>query len=179
MPSDLTPKQEAKYYVYALIDPRDGKPFYIGKGSGKRHAHHVYEWNSWKSSGGHRNQRKLARISEIHAAGLSVSVEILEKDLTEAAAFKAERLKIREMRDALTNLSAGCRSELETAFEEINYRIGRMRSPKQWQREWVRTHGRLPDSDEWGYYFDIFRGHVDLRKHIRALMENGPQAQRA
>jgi uncharacterized protein len=27
-------------YVYLLIDPRDGKPFYVGKGSGERYAQH-------------------------------------------------------------------------------------------------------------------------------------------
>ena len=28
--------EEARFYVYELIDPRDGKVFYIGKGQGRR-----------------------------------------------------------------------------------------------------------------------------------------------
>ena len=33
--------EQLNYYVYRLIDPRDGKTFYVGKGKGNRVFAHV------------------------------------------------------------------------------------------------------------------------------------------
>jgi len=38
---DLSTIERLKYYVYALIDPRNNKPFYIGKGKDNRIYNHV------------------------------------------------------------------------------------------------------------------------------------------
>lgn len=35
---------EEKYFVYILIDPRNDKPFYVGKGIGKRFSNHLKEY---------------------------------------------------------------------------------------------------------------------------------------
>ena len=36
-------EEKLEWYVYALIDPRDGRLFYIGKGKGNRVFAHAHE----------------------------------------------------------------------------------------------------------------------------------------
>ena len=38
---DINTIKELGYYVYMLIDPRDGKPFYVGKGKENRVFQHI------------------------------------------------------------------------------------------------------------------------------------------
>jgi hypothetical protein len=69
------------FYIYALKDPRSGKPFYIGKGTGIRAWSHIA--NVDKSSKG-------KRISEIQNLGHEVDVAILVSDLSEFQALRLE-----------------------------------------------------------------------------------------
>lgn len=56
------------HYVYAYYDPRDNKPFYIGKGFGGRvHAH----------ESGRANLKTQEKIDEIRKAGKTHRIEIL------------------------------------------------------------------------------------------------------
>lgn len=89
-------------YVYALIDPRDGATFYIGKGTGRR----MYQHEKDVKRGGGVNAAKCTRIGEILAAGMNVRHEILSKHATEALAYAAERDAIAAHK-ALTNANAG------------------------------------------------------------------------
>ena len=83
------------YYIYALIDPRDDKVFYIGKGIGNRVFMHEIE--SGKSIGSEK--MKLKKISDIENAGFSVKKLIVNWGLTESEAFAAEaaQAKINEI----------------------------------------------------------------------------------
>ena len=68
---------ELGLYVYMLVDPSSGVPFYVGKGRGTRFASH-----GWEAMLGPDDTEeapvgaKIARIREIGKAGL----EIVEKD---------------------------------------------------------------------------------------------------
>jgi len=74
------------YYVYALIDPRDNKVFYIGKGTGNRvFSHEIESGKNQKSE-----KSKLQRIREIESCGLSVRRMIVNWGLSESEAFAAE-----------------------------------------------------------------------------------------
>lgn len=73
-----------KYYVYLLIDPRDGRPFYVGKGCGDRIQHHEAEARSGRLGA------KCERIREIFAAGLQIKREIESRHEDEAAAYARE-----------------------------------------------------------------------------------------
>ena len=74
------------YYVYALIDPRDNKVFYIGKGIGNRvFMHEIESGKSLESE-----KLKLKKIRDIENSGFSVKKLIVNWSLTESEAFASE-----------------------------------------------------------------------------------------
>ncbi len=62
------------FYVYQLVDPRDDKAFYAGKGQRGRAWDHERNVRSGKPGA---NPRKNGIIAEIIAAGLSVKIQIV------------------------------------------------------------------------------------------------------
>lgn len=74
------------YYVYALVDPRDDKVFYIGKGIGNRVFSHEIESDKARKS----EKKKLQKIREIENSGFSVKRLIVNWGLSESEAFSAE-----------------------------------------------------------------------------------------
>jgi len=121
----LTPKQEA--YVYALVDPRDGKSFYIGKGRGGRIHSHVAAVRAGKVD----NPGKCQRIREILSEGLEVSEIILATFATDDEAYSEERRLI-DATSGLTNLRPGQSNETERAQEMAKSCIGRMKPFQVW-----------------------------------------------
>jgi hypothetical protein len=97
-----------QFYVYHLIDPRDGKPFYVGKGQRKRGNDHVKDLIVHQKASEHP---KDIRIREIVGAGLDVEVKIIERFAFEVDALDFEREQINEIGlENLTNILSGYKS---------------------------------------------------------------------
>ena len=91
-----------KYYVYKLVDPRNNKPFYIGKGSGKRVTQHEKE-----AKLGYIHP-KCDIINAIIKDKLEVVREIVQYFELEADAYAYEKQLIKEIGlKNLTNLVPG------------------------------------------------------------------------
>lgn len=92
-PSEVSEK--LKYYVYRLIDPRNGETFYVGKGKGDRIFQHVRSVSFGIESADLGDEDaielKLQRIKEIHSAGLEVGHVIHQHNIeTSKIAFQVE-----------------------------------------------------------------------------------------
>jgi hypothetical protein len=93
-----------KFYVYRLIDPRNGETFYIGKGKGNRVFDHA---RGELAAGEDELDDKLQRIREIRVDGFEVAHVIHRHGLaTETLAFEIESALI-DAYPGATNLVGG------------------------------------------------------------------------
>ncbi|NTG07137.1 GIY-YIG nuclease family protein [Rhizobium rhizogenes] len=109
------------FYVYELIDPRNGMVFYVGKGCGKRIEQHAREAAKGRVS----NPAKYSRIKAIHDEGLKVIERIVESGLTEREALATERRLIAEGKETLTNVSHGSYAVEDILLEHAKIGIER------------------------------------------------------
>ena len=93
------------FYVYRLIDPRDGETFYVGKGYGNRVFAHIRAEGVADCDG---MDNKIKRIREILLADLEVSHVIHRHGMDEATALEVESALI-DAYPGLTNLVGGAR----------------------------------------------------------------------
>lgn len=92
------------YYVYVLIDPRDNKIFYVGKGKGNRVNQHLLGALDENS----QETEKIKRIRDIQGQGLQVGLDIIRHELTEKEAFEVESALIDLLGlENLTNIQNG------------------------------------------------------------------------
>lgn len=80
---------ELKHYVYCLVDPRDNKIFYVGKGQGQRvfaHAAGAMEKDA--------DSEKIAQIKAILSEGKKIKHYVLRHGLDEETAFEIEAVLI-------------------------------------------------------------------------------------
>jgi uncharacterized protein len=95
--------ESLKYYVYIYSDPRDGKPFYVGKGMGNRAFSHLRDDSE---------SEKVRRIKEILNDGVEPTIEILVHGIAdEETAMRIEASVIDLIGiDKLTNAVRGYES---------------------------------------------------------------------
>ena len=92
----------AEYYVYELVDPRNNKVFYVGKGLRGRVDQHEREARKGKQS------KKCDLIREIEASGRSIIKRKVSAFQSEVYAFRAEAELIERYRlENLTNVHPG------------------------------------------------------------------------
>lgn len=95
------------YFVYALIDPRDGSIFYIGKGKNNRPYRHLEEAKKTNKINKGQNPYKIRKIKNILAAEYDCyEIKYLHENLSEKEAFELEIKEIAS-HDNLTNISLG------------------------------------------------------------------------
>ena len=85
-PSEVIEKLQ--YYVYRLIDPRNGETFYVGKGKGNRVFNHLM--CALNEENLNEVTDKLQKIREIHSVGLEIIHVIHRHNLTEDQARVVE-----------------------------------------------------------------------------------------
>lgn len=115
-------KRPDRFYVYALIDPRDGEVFYVGKGSGQRAHQHVRAVRYGRADA---NKMKRERIRSILDAQLEPFVYVVASEMEEQAAIDVEHKLIMGLH-RLTNIVS----------------IGWARSPAEIERLQQREHLR-------------------------------------
>lgn len=106
-------KSLAIWYVYELIDPRDGQVFYVGKGKGDRLNSHEMEART-----GHPSF-KCNKIRSIWQDGHQIVKQKVATFWDEDAAYECEEARINEIGlDALTNIFGGGRRK-DTPYQAL------------------------------------------------------------
>ena len=149
------------HYVYKLIDPRDGVPFYVGKGQGNRAWQHQREVELGQAN---CNARKIAKIREILLGGLQVEISIVAEYDNADDALNHEWELISSM-PCLTNVGPGGEGRRLSALQiakQQELRVARLAE----QRRVARTQciGRLQANRE--RMFTAIPGAERYRKEI-------------
>jgi len=100
--------EKLRYYVYRLIDPRNGETFYIGKGVGNRVFAHV---KGELGSDVDALTEKLQRIRDIRVDGFEVGHVIHRHGMDEPTAFEVEAALIDAYPEATNTMSGRASDE--------------------------------------------------------------------
>jgi hypothetical protein len=124
---------ELQAYVYMLVDPETGIPFYVGKGHGLRYSEHLATaLQPVNEEEAEERSRKLAAIDRILATGLEPEVWILRYGLKSSEYTAVEAASI----DLLMTFPVHPRQEGEAWTP-----LGRRKQLTNARRENARGHG--------------------------------------
>ena len=101
--------QQLDYYVYRLIDPRNGQTFYVGKGQGDRVFRHAQGVENDPEDYGPGSTKE--RIAQIRFAGFPVGHIIHRHGMNEITALEVEGALI-DCYQGLTNKQGGYQNHL-------------------------------------------------------------------
>ncbi|PYZ99722.1 hypothetical protein A6K26_006360 [Gammaproteobacteria bacterium 2W06] len=118
-----------KYFVYALLDPADGKVFYVGKGRGNRIANHFNQAkNLARVTDQTRRKKKLERLKALLDQGHRPidATMILARVDDEDEAFLLETFYLKFVFGpwSLENSTGGRDSDLFRAHGDLQHRYG-------------------------------------------------------
>jgi hypothetical protein len=148
-------KEQLGFYVYRLIDPRNGNTFYVGKGKDNRVFAHVK--GALKNDGAlddDDDDLKTSTINEIHAANMEVLHVIHRHGMDENTALEVEAALI-DVYPGLANKISGKGSdfgvmnamEIETLYKSQTVDFGGDKC--------VIIKNRQSRVDEFGYYDSV------------------------
>jgi hypothetical protein len=168
-------KSKRRYYVYALVDPRDGKPFYYGKGTRGRSRQHLADHKAGRIS----NAAKHAAIDKILASGHDVKICILHRNLTECEALRIESELISEAKATrfITNGMPWFRSppselqQLYEAQEMVGSQLDWMPTRETYFAYIKKHQHRDPTRSDWGVWILHLSRLAGLRRTIRNALE--------
>jgi hypothetical protein len=133
-----------RWYVYELIDPRDGLAFYVGKGTGDRISAHERDARANPTV----CSEKFSKIKDIWSVGLEVKRLHVAWFRDERAAYAHEAERVGEYGlDALTNIIPGGggvrgsfirRPRVEWSPMEAAQALVKSGSGLQWFLVWLR-----------------------------------------
>ena len=123
-------KKPTGFYVYLLVDPRDGSIFYVGKGKNKRALSHLS-----LSQAKTINVPKSETIIAIRCAGLKPSVFVFASDLAEDDAFRIESALIKAFAESICNIAGGVTPSKDKVVFAARDGLNRMKDFATWFAE--------------------------------------------
>lgn len=153
------------YYVYRLIDPRNGQTFYIGKGKGNRVFAHVecalknFRGENFQTSEEDEISEKIKQIREIKRAGLDVIHIIHRHGLSENEAYEVEAALI-DCFPGLTNLQSGHNNDFGANNAEVlqqAYSLETYQEPDNIKYMIIKTTNERINNDCNGSLYDAVR----------------------